>query len=111
MFGLGKKRVKLLAPVSGTVVPLDQVPDPVFAKRMVGDGFSIDPLTGELPEDPLAGFLPPNDETGRGESRITFEIDPRPGLADGTTITNQAEIVFDTETPIVTIQRRSGRSR
>ena len=32
----------LRAPLSGIVVPLD-VPDPVFAQRMVGDGVSIDP--------------------------------------------------------------------
>ncbi len=63
---------------------------------------TLDPLTGELPEDPFAGFLPPNDETGRGEGRITFEIDPLPALADGTLIANQAEIVFDTEDAIST---------
>ena len=33
----------LRAPLSGIVVPLDDVPDPVFAQRMVGDGVSIDP--------------------------------------------------------------------
>jgi uncharacterized repeat protein (TIGR01451 family) len=63
---------------------------------------TLDPDTGDCPEDPLAGFLPPNDETGRGEGRISFEIDPLPGLPDGTTITNQARIIFDTEAPIVT---------
>ena len=36
--------VTLRAPVSGVLVPLDQVPDPVFAQRLVGDGISIDPL-------------------------------------------------------------------
>jgi phosphoenolpyruvate-protein phosphotransferase len=34
----------LLAPVSGVVVPLEQVPDPAFAQRLAGDGASIDPL-------------------------------------------------------------------
>ena len=38
----------LKAPLSGVVVPLDQVPDPVFAGRMVGDGISIDPITNAL---------------------------------------------------------------
>ena len=38
----------LLAPVSGVVVPLDEVPDPVFAQRLVGDGVSIDPLGDEV---------------------------------------------------------------
>ena len=34
----------LLAPVSGVLVPLDEVPDPAFAQRLAGDGVSIDPL-------------------------------------------------------------------
>jgi hypothetical protein len=63
---------------------------------------TLDPETGESPEDPLAGFLPPNDETGRGEGHVAFSVKPRSGLAMGTVITNQASIVFDTETSIVT---------
>jgi phosphocarrier protein FPr len=35
--------VALKAPLSGYLVPLEQVPDPVFAQKMVGDGISIDP--------------------------------------------------------------------
>jgi phosphocarrier protein FPr len=38
----------LLAPLSGPVVPLDTVPDPVFAQKMVGDGVSIDPVSQVL---------------------------------------------------------------
>ncbi|MBK7832212.1 MAG: phosphoenolpyruvate--protein phosphotransferase [Gemmatimonadetes bacterium] len=38
----------LLAPVSGVVVPLDEVPDPVFAQRLAGDGISIDPVGNEI---------------------------------------------------------------
>ena len=41
-------RLVLKAPLSGTVLPLDQVPDPVFSQKMVGDGVSIDPLTASL---------------------------------------------------------------
>jgi phosphocarrier protein FPr len=41
-------RLVLKAPVSGIIVPLDAVPDPVFAQRMVGDGVSIDPVTASL---------------------------------------------------------------
>ncbi|MGQ4495895.1 glucose PTS transporter subunit IIA, partial [Dermabacteraceae bacterium P13101] len=40
--------VELLAPLTGIMLPIESVPDPVFAKKMVGDGFSIDPLVGEL---------------------------------------------------------------
>src|SRR5918999_3456928 len=38
----------LVAPVSGVIVPLDRVPDPVFAQRLVGDGIAIDPLDQRL---------------------------------------------------------------
>ena len=38
----------LKAPLSGVVVPIDEVPDPVFAQKMVGDGVSIDPVTASL---------------------------------------------------------------
>lgn len=36
--------VSLSAPISGQVIPLEQVPDPVFAEKMVGDGLAIDPF-------------------------------------------------------------------
>lgn len=38
-------RVALVAPLSGTLLPIEQVPDPVFAEKMVGDGISIDPVS------------------------------------------------------------------
>jgi phosphoenolpyruvate-protein phosphotransferase len=40
--------VHLRAPLSGVLVPIDRVPDPVFAQKMVGDGVSIDPVTSTL---------------------------------------------------------------
>ncbi len=33
----------ILAPVSGPVIPLEKVPDPAFAEKMLGDGLAIDP--------------------------------------------------------------------
>ena len=44
----GRGVLTLVAPVSGVVVPLDQVPDPVFAQRLAGDGIAIDPLSDEI---------------------------------------------------------------
>ena len=46
----------LLAPLSGFVVPLEAVPDPVFAQLMVGNGISIDPISADLLA-PLAGTI------------------------------------------------------
>ncbi len=47
-------RVVLMAPMTGIMVRLEDVPDPVFARKMVGDGFSIDPFEGQL-VSPIAG--------------------------------------------------------
>jgi phosphotransferase system HPr (HPr) family protein len=40
--------LSLVAPLSGLVVPLERVPDPVFAGRVVGDGIAVEPLSSEL---------------------------------------------------------------
>ena len=34
----------IFAPISGIIVPLEDVPDPAFAQRLAGDGIAIDPL-------------------------------------------------------------------
>lgn len=38
----------LLAPVDGVALPIEDLPDPVFAQKMIGDGISIDPTAGKL---------------------------------------------------------------
>ena len=43
-----QQRIALVAPLSGRLVPIEQVPDPVFAQKMVGDGVSIDPTSQTL---------------------------------------------------------------
>jgi len=68
---------------------------------------TLDPETGELPVDPLAGFLPPNDATGRGEGHVSFTIRPRADAPVGTSLTNSAGIVFDTNEAIETNQVRN----
>src|ERR1700748_2259164 len=41
-------QLKVIAPLSGLIWPLERVPDPVFAQKMVGDGLSIDPTDSIL---------------------------------------------------------------
>ncbi|WP_295437538.1 phosphoenolpyruvate--protein phosphotransferase [uncultured Thiodictyon sp.] len=48
--------IELKAPLDGVILPLEQVPDPVFAQKMVGDGVSIDPLSQVLVA-PCAGVV------------------------------------------------------
>ncbi|UWF48247.1 phosphoenolpyruvate--protein phosphotransferase [Pseudomonas sp. N3-W] len=50
------QHLQLLAPLSGVLMPLDQVPDPVFSSRVIGDGLCIDPTTKTLCA-PLAGVI------------------------------------------------------
>ena len=50
------RRIGLLAPLSGILVPLECVPDPVFAQRTVGDGVSIDPTSCDVLA-PAAGLV------------------------------------------------------
>jgi len=38
--------LKIMAPFGGWCAPLEEVPDPVFAGRMLGDGLAIDPTGG-----------------------------------------------------------------
>ncbi len=43
-------------PVQGTVIKLDDVPDPVFARRSMGDGFAVEPTDGTF-RAPVSGEL------------------------------------------------------
>lgn len=56
MTGNSGKQLKLFAPVSGKTVAIENVPDPVFADKMVGDGISVDPTTSVLVA-PCAGVV------------------------------------------------------
>jgi glucose-specific phosphotransferase system IIA component len=38
----------VLSPLTGVVVPLDEVPDEVFAQRILGDGLAVRPSGGEV---------------------------------------------------------------
>lgn len=41
-------QLRVMSPLSGQVWPLERIPDPVFAQKMVGDGLSIDPTDAVL---------------------------------------------------------------
>ncbi|WP_283183107.1 phosphoenolpyruvate--protein phosphotransferase [Pseudomonas svalbardensis] len=50
------QQLQLHAPLSGVLMPLDFVPDPVFSSRVIGDGLCIDPTSTTLCA-PLAGVV------------------------------------------------------
>ena len=43
MFGFGKGSVEIATPVSGKIIDITQVKDEVFAGKMLGDGFAVEP--------------------------------------------------------------------
>lgn len=63
MFDLFKKRkknqnptFKLVAPINGKSIPLSEVPDPVFARKMAGEGLAVYP-TDDMVVAPADGEL------------------------------------------------------
>jgi RHS repeat-associated protein len=58
----------------------------------------------ELPPTVDIGFLPPEDDTGRGMGFVNYTINHKKGLADNTEIRNIAKIVFDMGEVIYTNQ-------
>lgn len=74
-----------------------------FASRTLTLTLSaIDPNTGWYPENPLLGFLYPNNTDRVGEGSISYLVRSKTSLPSGATITNRADIVFDYNDPIIT---------
>ena len=64
---VSSQQLQLLAPLSGVLMALDNVPDPVFSSRMIGDGLCIDP-TSQVLCAPLAGVISNLQHTGHAIS-------------------------------------------
>lgn len=43
-----KRKLQIYAPVNGEIVSLEQVPDPVFSQKMMGEGIAIMPDKGNI---------------------------------------------------------------
>lgn len=57
LFGRKKGKVtEVFAPVAGRLRKIEEVPDPVFAKKVLGDGFAVEPLDGKFVA-PVAGEI------------------------------------------------------
>lgn len=58
------KPVEILSPVNGSVIELAEVPDPVFSKKLVGDGFGVSkPSSGKVVA-PVSGKITMVADTG-----------------------------------------------
>jgi PTS system glucose-specific IIA component len=66
--------IAVYAPVSGEIVPIEKVPDVVFAEKIVGDGIAIEPK-GEFIVAPIDGRIGKIFETNHA-----FSIESPQGL-------------------------------
>ena len=44
----------IYVPITGRLLPITEVPDPVFSQKMMGDGFAIEPTEGKV-YSPVSG--------------------------------------------------------
>lgn len=51
-----KRKLQIYAPVTGEIISLDQVPDPVFSQKMMGEGVAIMPKGGSI-HSPVDGTV------------------------------------------------------
>lgn len=49
-----KRKLQVWAPMSGEVLPLEKVPDPIFSEKMMGEGVAIMPEGGNV-HSPIEG--------------------------------------------------------
>ena len=63
---------------------------------------SLDPATGTTPQDPMLGFLPPNQNSPEGQAYVTYSVKPKSTARTGDGVDATARIIFDTNEPIDT---------
>lgn len=58
MFNIFKKKkyVDIYSPINGILLKIEDVPDPVFSRKMVGDGVALEPTEG-IVYSPVNGTL------------------------------------------------------
>jgi phosphocarrier protein FPr/phosphocarrier protein len=66
--------ITIASPLAGWATPLEDVPDPVFSERMLGDGMAVDPVDGRLLA-PADGIVSSIHAAGHA---VTLELDSGP---------------------------------
>lgn len=84
----------ILLNVEGSLNPTTRIVEWAFR--------SIDPATGDLPSNPLFGFLPPNLTSPEGQGFVNYRVRTLESVGSGTRIDAEARIVFDVNDPIDT---------
>lgn len=63
---------------------------------------ALDPVTMQIPADPLLGLLPPDASPPEGEGSVSYTIRPKTSDSTGTIVNARASIIFDINAPIAT---------
>ena len=63
---------------------------------------TIDPATGDIPQNALIGFLPPDTNSPDGEGYVSCSVAPAAAVTNGTFVNAMATIVFDNQPPMNT---------
>ncbi|MVB11800.1 PTS system glucose-specific EIIA component [Caprobacter fermentans] len=56
LFGTRFRKLKMMAPLSGKVVPITEAPDSVFSNKVLGDGVAVIPSSGKV-LSPVSGTI------------------------------------------------------
>lgn len=114
--------IEIFAPLSGQIVPIEDVPDVVFAEKVVGDGVAIEP-TGNQMVAPCDGTIGKISETNHAfslesdsgiELLIHLGVDPvdatgegfRRIAAEGHTV-KKGDVVIEFDLPLLREKARS----
>ena len=79
----------LLSPYTGTIHPITEAPDPVFAEKMLGDGFFVTPSLGEAvaPVDGEITYIAPTKHgvriTAADGTKLTLHVGTESGELKG----------------------------
>lgn len=51
-----KSKLEIFAPINGKIIPITEVPDPVFSEKMMGEGIALIPTDGKV-SSPINGKI------------------------------------------------------
>ncbi len=96
-------RVSYVQPDTGKTILVDIVASlNATTRTLTWTLKTLDPATLDLPGDALAGFLPPDDASGRGVGFVSYSAALNPNIPTGASVSAAASIVFDTNAAIST---------
>ena len=87
--------ITLFSPYTGTIHPITEAPDPVFAEKMLGDGFFVTPSVGEAmaPADGEVTYVAPTKHGIRITTADGLKLTLHVGTESGELLTFSPELL------------------